>query len=197
MFETESFIDIKPHTGEVINILKKHPRWLVRARKSAIASIAWKMQQAIKEQYQTQSGWPAPVKRGKQGMSWFSRFVRYRIIAGRRMIMLPAKDQWNRGAAKYVKRDSAWLKIATKRHEYGKTLRVTKKMRKKMAAMGMPLRKSTKKITIPARVAYHKIWQQFEPKIPTMFEAKFLDSLRRYESGMSKFEWDTMKDIIG
>ena len=190
LMSTHRFIDIRSETDEALEYLKKHPQWLARARRSALASLAWNMQQAIRRQYETGEGWPPVKYKDKEGMQFLGRFVRYRVIAGRKAILFMGKS--NKGVRPMS--SHPWLSRIARKHEYGSTIRVTPRMRRKMAAMGHPMRKSTRSIEIPARPAFHKIWQQWEPKIPQTFEEKFLDNLRRYQSGMSREEWDLMKE---
>ena len=190
LLSTHRFIDVRPETDEVLQYLKKHPRWLNRARKSAIASIAWNMQQAIRSQFETGEGWPAVKFKGKEGMQFLGRFVRYRVVAGRKAWLFMGK-------ANKARRADPWLAAVSRKHEYGRTVRVTKKVRKKMAALGYPLRKTTRSLTIPPRPAFHKIWHEWEPRIPGEFERKFLDNLRRYESGMGKYEWNLLQEVAG
>jgi len=57
--------------------------------------------------------------------------------------------------------------------EYGKRIRVTPAMRKRFAAVGTPLRASTKVLNIPARPILGPIYRKEQNLIPKYYETKF------------------------
>ncbi|MCK9326042.1 MAG: hypothetical protein M0P69_11180 [Bacteroidales bacterium] len=58
-------------------------------------------------------------------------------------------------------------------HEYGRTQRVTRSMRGALAAQGMPLKKSTKRLKTPKREMVGALWRQKKREIPNYIETRF------------------------
>lgn len=59
-----------------------------------------------------------------------------------------------------------------RKHEFGKVVRVTKKMRRMFAATGHPLKKSTKTINIPARGMIRPVAMTEKPRIGAYFNMR-------------------------
>jgi hypothetical protein len=60
-----------------------------------------------------------------------------------------------------------------RKHEYGKTRRVTKAMRGYFAATGTPLKRTTKKIKLPARPFMRPVWRREQAKMFGYISKKF------------------------
>jgi hypothetical protein len=87
-----------------------------------------------------------------------------------------------------VKREKITPMSLFKKAEYGKRYRVTKKMRGYMAAIGMPLRKSTKQIIVPARPIFGPLWFKIRGQSWRWFEKKYYQKMieRNARLGTSK-----------
>jgi len=58
-------------------------------------------------------------------------------------------------------------------HEYGRSQKVSDPMRGKMAALGMPLEKKTKRLKTPQRKMVEALWRQKKKEIPKYLEKRF------------------------
>lgn len=71
-------------------------------------------------------------------------------------------------------------------HEQGKRIRVTPQMRKMAAAKGLPLKKSTKFLQIPARPVIAPFWQKIKGQIPKYIERRFFQKFFSKENSRLK-----------
>jgi hypothetical protein len=76
------------------------------------------------------------------------------------------------GGKRYFRQKLTSLQVA-KIHEGGKRIRVTPAMRRKAAAMGHPIKKSTRFIQIPARPMIEPFWQKIKAGLPGYVEKRF------------------------
>jgi hypothetical protein len=95
-----------------------------------------------------------PGLRGAKGKDWLGRMGKAHL-------------------AGTVKREKMTPASLFKKAEMGKRYRVTKKMRGHMAAIGMPLKKSTKQIVVPARPVFGPLWFKVRGQAWGWFEKKF------------------------
>lgn len=64
-----------------------------------------------------------------------------------------------------------------RKHEEGKAYRVTPEKRRMMAAMGAPLRASTRTVKVPARRPFERFWQQEKAGVGRYLKKRFLQKL--------------------
>lgn len=137
-------------------------------------------------------------RRSEPGMAWFGRFVRYAVADGGSELTV-ALGRTAKGKSAAGKMDQALLEMALK-HEHGRTYAVTERMRRKYAATKtaaagrrpskkarrygleyFALRKSTRKITVPARPVWNPARIEVTRRATPWFEKKFYKALRRYK----------------
>ena len=65
-----------------------------------------------------------------------------------------------------------------RKHEFGQQIRVTKAMRRALAAMGHPLKKTTTTLPVPARPTISTVYRQNAAHIENYFQEKFAVKLK-------------------
>lgn len=76
-----------------------------------------------------------------------------------------------------------------RRFETGKLIRVTARMRWRLLADGLPLKKSTKTLYFAPRPIFKPVWSRQGRKAPAFFTRKFFDNLNRYLAGVTASQW--------
>ena len=191
------------------------PGVFTRARKSALKSTGWMVQQELRNHVEYGgTGWPAlhPLttsfrqKFGARGkwikrrshpgpLFWLGKFARYRV-----------EDQGDTVKVHFGKSkagqkgtfDKSLIGIV-ERAEKGETTRVTPAMRRFMAATRrdrpksqtpgqtyFPLKKTTTTLKTPPRPIFSPVWRKVNPKIAPWFEKKFNTAFDRYFTGEAK-----------
>jgi len=204
---------------EITRTLMSLPGIFTRARKSALKSTGWLVQQELRNhiEYGGSSDWPGlhPLtadfkkKRTRSGkgdwikrrsaphspMFWLGKFARYRVDNEGTFVQIDFGKS-RRGKPGTVDPEMA---AVARRTEKGERIKVTKKMRGKLAATRrkrpkkqtpgvtfFPLKKSTHALQIPKRPVFAPVWKKVKPKVPVHFEDKFYKALDRYMTGGKK-----------
>ena len=150
------------------------------------------------------SGWPAlsevtraqsPKK--KSPLFYMGRFVRFKYIGGKAARVVIGFFPTKRVSRFEVERGGSRYRIATgssaknerrrwkqsfklnptpwaRMHEYGRSFRVKTETRGAFGARGSPLKKSTKKLTIPARPMIGPVFKQEKNRIHPYYRRRFL-----------------------
>jgi len=85
------------------------------------------------------------------------------------------------GGARYFRQQLTALQVA-KMHEYGKRIRITPAMRRKAAAMGSPIKKSTRYLEIPARPMIGPFWRKVKAGLAGYIEKRFFQKFLSKEN---------------
>lgn len=111
-----------------------------------------------------------------------AQLARFRAVKGQNpRVQIGFFPQQQRGQAGWNKKERKRFKdffggtpaaLAAK-HEFGARYRVTARKQRMMAAMGMPLKKSTRYVTIPARPMIGPIFRQEEANMPAYVGGAF------------------------
>ncbi len=189
------------------------PGMFARARKSALGSTGWWIQQELRNHIEYGgTGWaklhPITLKfrkfRGAPATPLFylGRFARYLIDQEGTTIEI-GLGKSKRGEPGQT--DDPWLMAALRRAEYGSRIKVTKKVRlvwlstkikgtkwKKMSRSGavtggyFVLRPETEFLNIPKRPVIDPVFRKINPAVLSYFQQKFFAALERYRTGASK-----------
>ena len=186
-----------------------------RARRSAMGSVGWFVQQTLRnhleygppewqdlhdltELFKKKGGtgvWALRSNRPRSPAVWLGKFSRYRVSSDGGLVQIDF------GKSKKGKPGTFDPQIApiARRIDQGETVRVTDKMRRKMAAtkkatrgehvVGInffPLRKDTDSLDIPARPIFDPVFRKIEDEITPLFARKFWASFDRYQFGGKK-----------
>lgn len=154
-----------------------------------------------------------PTSKKAAGLAWWKRFIRYRRFDqqhenisqgfgpqsgahGQTVVIYPAKDdkrgtlEVGGGTFRNMRiRDSKVVQAIFQKFERGEITRVTPMMRKRLAAMGMPIRKTTAFLDYKARPVFKPAWRKMAGLIPSFFARKFFSNLNRYRAGVSVRDW--------
>lgn len=201
--------------SEATKAVLKLPGLFERARKSALKSTGWYVQQELRNHVEYGgTNWPAlhPLTkkfRHKYGLGshwvkrthhpgplfWLGKFARYRVDAdGREVTICFGKSK--RGSPGTEDRGLMWV---VRRAEEGETIHVTPAMRRFLAATRrkrpkqqepgrtyFPLKKTTRRLKVPPRPIFGPVFKKVRPKIMPWFERKFWDAFDRYTTGKDK-----------
>jgi hypothetical protein len=202
------YSELSEATRAVMNL----PGQFTRARKSALKSTGWMIQQELRNHVEYGgSGWPAlhPLTRSfrhKYGIRskwtkrrshpgplfWLGKFARYRVEDSGDTVNIHfgkgKKGGFDRG-----------LMADVHRAEAGDVVKVTPAMRRFLAATRrkrpknqipgqtyFPLKKSTSTLKTPPRPIFTPVWNKVSPRIAPWFEKKFNAALDRYITGAKK-----------
>lgn len=207
-------VDLKAEgLNDVTKAVMQLPGLFARARKSALGSTGYWIQQELRNHIEYGGeGWaklhPITLKfrkfRGAPASPLFymGRFARYLIDSEGTTIEI-GLGKSRKGEPGQV--DDPWLMAALKRAEHGGRTKVTKKVRllwvstkikgqkwKKMSRSGavtggyFVLRPDTEYLNIPKRPVIEPVFKKVRPKVLPYFEDKFWKAMERYRSGASK-----------
>jgi len=198
----------------VRNLSVKYPAMAERARKSALSSAGWMIRTELRNHVEYGgSGWPSlhPLsksrRKDKAGMwktaskrtplDWMGKYARYIMDAKKESVTIDF-GRSRKGQAGSVDK---YLSAIAAKHESGRRVKVTDKMRRKMGmtAMGrkgkrrgdpgagyFPLKATTKYLTIPKRPSIGPVFRKVKPMIAGYMRDKFWAAFKRYQSGASK-----------
>jgi hypothetical protein len=107
---------------------------------------------------------------------------RERIKTGRRYSVRGAHKERARMQRNLGMTDQALARL----HEYGKRRRVTPRMRRRMAAVGLPLRKKTRMLETPARPMIGPVFEKRKREIPRYYEQRFFQKFFSGEKPLLK-----------
>jgi len=199
--------------SETIKAVMQLPGIFARARKSALGSTGYWIQQELRNQIEYGgSGWPPlhPITLklrkfrtpANTPLFYLGRFSRYLIDQEGTTVEI-GLGKSRKGEPGQT--DDPWLSAALRRAEEGDRIPVTKKVRlawvrtkikgqkwKKMSRSGavtggyFVLRPETQFLTIPKRPVVGPVFRKVQPKITPYFEQKFWAALERYRTGAAK-----------
>lgn len=206
-------VDLKAEgLNEVTKAVLQLPGLFARARKSALGSTGYWIQQEIRNHIEYGGeGWQKlhPItykfrkfRGGPSPLFYLGRFARYLIDEEGTTIEI-GLGKSRKGQPGQV--DDPWLMAALRRAEEGSRVPVTKKVRlvwlstkikgtkwKKMSRSGavtggyFVLRPDTQFLTIPKRPVIGPVFRKVRSKVMPYFEDKFWKAIERYRSGASK-----------
>jgi hypothetical protein len=184
-----------------------------RARKSAMSSVGWYVQRTLRnhleygppeweglhdltELFKKKGGmWALRTAKPRSPAFWLGKFSRYRVSSDGGWVQIDFGKSRKGQPGRF---DPAIAPIA-RRIDQGEDIAVTPAMRRKMAAtkkatrgqheIGInyfPLRKSTKRLDIPARPIFAPVFRKIENEVTPLFVKKFWASFDRYQSGRAK-----------
>lgn len=176
--------------GEAVAMSGGHYRKKVRSFISSGGS-GWKPLSSLYLGSSKKRGATGPQSRPLFNLA---QLVRFKVVKGQSpRAQIGFFPQQQRGRAAWNKKERQRFKdffggtpaaLAVK-HEFGARYRVTSAKRRMMAAMGMPLKRSTKYVTIPARPMIAPVWRQEEQGIPAYVGGAFW---RKMTSGEGPFK---------
>lgn len=199
--------------SEVTKAVMELPGLFARARKSALGSTGYWIQQELRNQIEYGgSGWaplhPLTLRLRKyrsapaSPLFYLGRFSRYLIDQEGTSIEI-GLGKSRKGQPGQT--DDPWLSAALRRAEEGDRIPVTKKVRlawvrtkikgqkwKKMSRSGavtggyFVLRPETRFLTIPKRPVIGPVFKKVQPKITPYFEQKFWKAIERYRTGAAR-----------
>lgn len=199
--------------SEATKAVMQLPGLFARARKSALGSTGYWIQQELRNQIEYGgSGWaplhPLTLRLRKyrsapaSPLFYLGRFSRYLIDQEGSTIEI-GLGKSRKGQPGQT--DDPWLSAALRRAEEGDRIPVTKKVRlawvatkikgqkwKKMSRSGavtggyFVLRPETQFLTIPKRPVIGPVFKKVQPKITPFFEQKFWKAIERYRTGAAK-----------
>lgn len=199
--------------SEMTEAVIQLPGIFARARKSALSSTGYMLQQEIRNHIEYGgTGWPKlhPItlkfrkSRTPAGtpLYYLGRFSRYRMDneATKIEVGLGKSSKGQPGTM-----DDPWLQAALRRAEYGEKVKVSKKTRlkwistkikgrkyKKLGRSGaitggyFVLRPETQFLTIPKRPIIGPVFKKMDSRITPYFEEKFWAAIERYRTGGAK-----------
>jgi hypothetical protein len=199
--------------SETARAVMQLPGLFARARKSALGSTGYWIQQELRNQIEYGgSGWPSlhPITLklrkfrtpANSPLFYMGRFSRYLIDQEGTTVEI-GLGRSRKGEPGQT--DDPWLSAALRRAEEGDRIPVTKKVRlawirtkikgqkwKKMSRSGavtggyFVLRPETQFLNIPKRPVIGPVFRKVQPKITPHFEQKFWAALERYRTGAAK-----------
>jgi hypothetical protein len=183
-------------------MLKLFPQFAEHAETSAVKSAGNEMRARMRRFIETGGeGWPAigpftrETRKSRGGpLAFLGRFIRYRfsrrggaaqvtlgvatISAARR-----ARLKQARAAGRMSRGELLTPLLMFRKAEKGKTYRVTARMRRAMAALGMPIRKGTETIQVPRRPIFEPVWRRERDRISSFLLERYMNAMLRYASG--------------
>lgn len=186
--------------------LRRLPELMQRATNSALSSMGWWISRELRnyieygyvkgpalhpftlgyKQRVTKEGKAVLAKRRAHGgpLSWMGKFARYAVWGeGQNTTLAIGYGKSGKGEklASREQLNNPLLTMYARKHEYGRRIRVTDKMRGMFAKAGYPLKKMTTYITIPRRPTISVIEKYVKPQAPRRFKEKFIERLRKYQ----------------
>lgn len=199
------YSELSEATRAVLNL----PGLFTRARKSALRSTGWYVQQELRNHVEYGgTNWPAlhPLTqrfRHKYGLGshwvkrrshpgplfWLGKFARYRVDdRGEEVSICFGKSKKGRPGT-----EDRGLMSVVRRAEEGEVIRVTPAMRRFLAATRrkrpkqqepgktyFPLKKSTRQLQVPPRPIFKPVFRKVRGRIMPWFEQKFWGAFDRY-----------------
>lgn len=199
---------------ELENKFKKFPEYCSRATKSALSSIGYFAAQELRNHIEYGGeGWaklhPITLKLRKSRSApptplfFLGRFARYNVSNDGTSVAI-GLGKSGKGQPGQITGDR-WLDAAVARHEFGKTVSVSRKTRrvwlstkikgkkyKKLGRSGaitggyFVLKPETQHLQIPKRPMIAPVYRKIKPRIGPMFEEKFFAAMDRYMTGKGK-----------
>lgn len=181
-------------TTEIDRYLTQSPRRTVWASREALNMAGGHMRKEMSAEIRSRGGgsWPV-LKQPKAGyfkdmtpLQALSTMVRFNVSKVQRTyycmkvgffhkkIYDQSSAQYQRYKQRFKSRFKMTPAALAKIHEYGRTQRVTKKVRRKMAAAGWHLKASTHRLVTPVRSIVGAVWKREGPKLGSYIEEKFL-----------------------
>ena len=198
----------------VRNLSRKYPAQAERARLSALKATGWWIRGELRNHVEYGgTGWPSlhPLSKSRRKdkagnwktankrnpLDWLGKFSRYSLDAKGDAVTVDF-GRSRKGQAGSVDK---YLSAIAAKHEAGRKVKVTDKMRRKMAmtAMGrkgkrkgeagagyFPLKASTKFLQIPKRPSIGPVFRKVKPKVTAYMRTKFWAAFNRYQTGAAK-----------
>ena len=126
---------------------------------------------------------------------WIRKFARYHVRGETAVIQFGGGYLGQRkGKTRRVMDPDAFIDEVVKRMEQGERIRVTDKMRKRIAALsGTGLRRDTHTIAVPKRPAISPVFRRVQSRIGPHYRDKFFAALQRYQ-GTGEKAMDSVVD---
>lgn len=200
----------------VANLSRSYPALAERARKSALASTGYWIRAEVRNHVEYGgSGWPSmhplsrSMRKDKRGtwkrttskrspLEWLGKFARYSMEPTAERVTIDFGRSRKGQAGTFDK----YLQQVAAKHERGSRVRVTDKMRRKMAMTApkrrrkgqapvagqdyFPLRADTRWLIIPKRPTFGPVFRKVRPKTAAYMRDKFWSAFRRYQTGAPK-----------
>lgn len=195
--------EIRMETDDrALAMLKLFPQFAKRAETSAVKSAGNEMRGRMRRFIETGGeGWPAigpftrAIRKSTGGpLAFLGRFIRYRfsrrggaaqavlgvmtVSAARR-----AKLKEIRAASRMTRNELLTPLLMFRKAEQGREYRVTARMRRAMAALGMPIRKGTETIEVPRRPIFELVWRREKDHIGRFLLERYMNAMLRYSTG--------------
>ena len=197
------------YDDRALAFLRAFPQFAARAEKSAVSSAGWRMRAAIRKYIRSggEGAWPRSVKlefgearRARRPLQALAAMVYYaqegfstagghpvaRIYPGMdfewRMRMLRgwmAGRAGARGGKRIGKEAPSPMRFFRKAEE-GAVYPVTEKMRRAMALMGMPMRKTTTELVVPRRPIFEPVWNKERKTLGQFMLERYVKAMLRY-----------------
>lgn len=182
----------------VTALLNAFPQFAKRAEASALKSAGHKLYGSMRRFIESGGeGWPAigpftrATRKSEGGpLHFLGRFIRYRfsrrggtaqLVMG--VLSTPAARRAKlreAAAARGLKTEVLTPLVMFRKAEEGRTYRVTRRMRRAMAALGMPIREETKKLEVPKRPIFEPVWRREKERIPSFLLERYMNAMYRY-----------------
>ncbi len=195
--------EIRMETDDrALAMLKLFPQFADRAETSAVKSTGNEMRARMRRFIETGGeGWPAigpftrETRKSAGGpLAFLGRFIRYRFSrrGGAAQVTLGvattsaarrARLKEVRAAGRMTRGEIITPLLMFQKAEKGKEYRVTARMRRAMAALGMPIRKGTEEIEVPKRPIFDLVWRREKDRIGRFLLDRYMAAMLRYTTG--------------
>ena len=183
-------------------MLKLFPQFAKRAETSAVKSAGNEMRARMRRFIETGGeGWPAigpftrETRKSSGGpLAFLGRFIRYRFSrrGGTAQVVLGvatisaarrARLKETRAAGRMTRGEILTPLLMFRKAEQGREYRVTARMRRAMAALGMPIRKGTEAIEVPRRPIFEAVWRKERDRMSSFLLERYMNAMLRYSTG--------------
>jgi len=186
-------IDLKVHINdrEVMEYAKKSPQRAQWAQREALKATGGHYRKWLANFIEYGGrGWKPAVKtryrkQSRRPLEGLARLVRFRVSRIRKVFYRLRVGFFHYKSKRMTSKRYRYLKetfkgqygmtpqALAKKHEYGHRQRLTRKMKRKMAAMGIPVKRSTKYLQIPARPMIRPLHREVQKTVGGYFKKRF------------------------
>jgi len=181
---------VKIDTSEIDKFLLKSPKRTLWAARTALKMTGYKYMQEVQVHIRKGENWPS-IKQPKAGyfknmkpLEALEYMVRYRVGKAKGDLRLrlgffhmklgsQSKDRYASYKARFKAKFGMSPMQLARVHEYGRRQRVTKKVRRRMNALGWHLKRATSTLITPMRPMIEGVWRKRKHEIPGFIEQSF------------------------